>query len=60
MAHNRPQTLASPDVRFGSKADFLQTCHENKNPGFACRGIWHFQMPRGRQFEYAPEKLGKS
>jgi hypothetical protein len=31
-----------------------------KNPGFVCRGIWHFKMPRGRQFEYAPEKLSKS
>jgi hypothetical protein len=28
-----------------------------KNPGFVCRGVWHLNPSRGRQFEYAPEKL---
>ena len=43
------------------EADFLPTSLENKkNPGFACRGIWHFKCRGGRQFEYAPEKLRKS
>ncbi len=44
-----------------AKADLLRTSLENKkNPGFVCRGHLAFQMPRGRQFEYAPEKLSKS
>ena len=36
-------------------ADF--TTSLKKNPGFACRGVWHLKPPRGRQFEYAPAKL---
>jgi hypothetical protein len=37
---------AVADVRFGSIADFLRTSLEEKNPGFVCRGTWHFKCRR--------------
>jgi hypothetical protein len=52
-APNSDQILRRSEMTLCAKSK------NKKNPGFVCRGIWHFKMPRGRQFEYAPEKLSK-
>jgi len=40
------------------RSSCCESLSQIKNPGFVCRGAWHLKPPRGRQFEYAPEKLG--